>query len=587
MLTNKFKSIAGRELIKKLKITPYYQPIFNIKLNYPIGFEALSRFTLDGEQISPIKVFKMADDFGVSHELDTLCREEAVKNFPKDINGFLFLNIFPSYLTSEYFGKRKTLELIIENGLEPSRVVLELTEAEKVQDIKLLKKAVDYYKELGFIVGIDDVGTGYNSLQIILEMEGLLDFVKLPRELVNGFSRSKIKYQLLKVLTEVSLNIGAKPIYEGVEQEEDAELLHSDIDAQYVQGFYFCKPVASENLKNISSIQTLRSIHTSLPTRGEIPEYITLGPDFKFGKFLDVVEKLSRRYVIVNMHAIDYLVDLWKLKYSVGEVEKNLYYYKPLSEISKKFNSCFYTIDELPRLTPDSFKNSKLLDFLLSLEKDILICRENNKIQVFEKYHLLNFLYKKISEELLNKNPLTQLPGNNALRDKVRELCNVNKEFYLCYIDIDNFKAFNDTYGFYAGDQMLKKVGVILSIFESKRKEKVFVCHIGGDDFAIVIWDIPVEDMLQELLQLLSDLHESLLEFYSPEDKERGYFIGTDRNGAQKDFPIASISMALVNGSSDIVELSKRSAQLKRKAKAYRGSALAVEFLNEILTINL
>ncbi|MCS7308146.1 MAG: hypothetical protein NZ526_06325 [Aquificaceae bacterium] len=67
MLTNKFKSIAGRELIKKLKITPYYQPIFNIKLNYPIGFEALSRFTLDGEQISPIKVFKMADDFGVSH----------------------------------------------------------------------------------------------------------------------------------------------------------------------------------------------------------------------------------------------------------------------------------------------------------------------------------------------------------------------------------------------------------------------------------------------------------------------------------------------------------------------------------------
>ena len=397
MLANNFKSIAGRELIRRLKITPYYQPIFDIKLNYPIGFEALSRFTLDGEQISPIKVFKMANDFGVAHELDVLCREKAVKNFPKDINGFLFLNIFPSYITLENFGKRKTLELITENGLEPSKVVLELTEVEKVQNIKLLKKAVEYYKELGFIVGIDDVGTGYNSLEIILEMEGLLDFVKLPRELVNGFSRSKIKYQLLKVLTEVSLNIGAKPIYEGVEQEEDAKLLHSDMDAQYVQGFYFCKPVAPENLKNIniSSIQTLRSIHTSLPTRGEIPEYITLSPDFKFGKFLDVIEKFGRRYVIINVHATEYLIDLWKLKYSVGEVEKNLYYYKPLSEIVKKFNSCFYAIDELPRLSPDSFENSKLLDFLLSSKEDILICRENDKIQVFEKHQLLNFLYKK------------------------------------------------------------------------------------------------------------------------------------------------------------------------------------------------
>ena len=75
----------------------------------------------------------------------------------------------------------------------------------------------------------------------------------------------------------------------------------------------------------------------------------------------------------------------------------------------------------------------------------------------------MDLFYKEHSKELLDKNPLTQLPGNAAIREKIEELSKREEYFYVCYLDLDNFKAFNDTYGFYLGDQMIKKVGLFLS----------------------------------------------------------------------------------------------------------------------------
>lgn len=91
----------------------------------------------------------MAEDMGILGDLDIMCRERSVLNFPKELNSLLFLNISPSYLTSEYFGKNKTLELVESAGLRPEFVVLELSEVERVKDVELLKRAIGHYKSLG------------------------------------------------------------------------------------------------------------------------------------------------------------------------------------------------------------------------------------------------------------------------------------------------------------------------------------------------------------------------------------------------------------------------------------------------------
>ncbi|MDW8095305.1 MAG: GGDEF domain-containing protein [Aquificaceae bacterium] len=583
---NSFKDLIKKDFLNKLNITPHYQPIVDLSEGRPLGFEALSRFTIDGVQSPPPKVFQMAIDFEVVNELDITCREKAISQFPKELNGYLFLNFFPSYLTSDKFGRGVTLQLAQSYGLEPSRIVLELTEAERIKDTDVIRKAINHYKSLGFLVGIDDVGTGYNSLKILLELEGLLDFVKLPRELVDGVARSKIKYQLLKVLSEVSLNIGARPIYEGVEQEEDLKTIFHDLDGNYVQGFYFAKPMKAEDLREFRLNSNLRKKLDQDFFEGETLEVLRFEPLERFGKFLESVEGLSLRYFILDIGEERFLVDLWKLKHKFGQRERNLYYYRPVSEVVLKMENMFPRLHEIPQLTQEQLKTKHLFDIVTSPNHSVIILKNNSSLRLLEKHHIINRFYKKFSKEFLDKNPLTLLPGNNALQEKVKELSELGEEFYLCYVDLDNFKAFNDVYGFYMGDQMIKKVGLILSAFENRLGGKCSLFHIGGDDFVLILWGLSVDQIKDELMGLLSELQDGLLEFYSPEDRQRGYFVGKDRNDVVKEFPLASVSMALVKGSPDMVDVSKRSAQLKKKAKSYTGSVLVVETLNEILTIN-
>lgn len=425
------KGWLKREFLQSLEITPHYQPILSLPSSQIVGYEALSRFILKGESISPHKAFHMAEDMGILGDLDIMCRERSVLNFPKELNSLLFLNISPSYLTSEYFGKNKTLELVESAGLRPEFVVLELSEVERVKDVELLKRAIGHYKSLGFLVGIDDIGTGYNSLQLLLELDGHLDFVKFPRELVNGVSRSKIKYQLLKVLTEVSLQMGIRPIYEGVEQEEDVKTLYYDLKAHLFQGFYFAKPMPAAEIIKFQPGITLKVREEEEYIQGEIPALIKLDPKEKFHKLLDLLENLQKRYFFLDLDRKKYLVDSWKLKYSLNQKLRNLFYYKDLEEVVGKLSSLFMNLEDLPYISPEALKIKSLLEELLSSSHDFVLLKRGQEIQILEKQHLLDIFYKELSKELLDKNPLTQLPGNAAIREKIEELSKREEYFYV------------------------------------------------------------------------------------------------------------------------------------------------------------
>ncbi|RMH80815.1 MAG: hypothetical protein D6674_02920 [Acidobacteria bacterium] len=109
---------------------------------------------------------------------------------------------------------------------------------------------------------------------------------------------------------------------------------------------------------------------------------------------------------------------------------------------------------------------------------------------------------------------------------------------------------------------------------------------MGGDDFIIVLWGIKLEKLVEKIKEFAKDLQQALLEFYKEEDRQRGYLIGEGRDGVKKEFPLASVSIAILKGSSDPLDISKRSAKLKREAKSKTGTAIAVEDLNQILTIS-
>jgi diguanylate cyclase (GGDEF)-like protein len=177
------------------------------------------------------------------------------------------------------------------------------------------------------------------------------------------------------------------------------------------------------------------------------------------------------------------------------------------------------------------------------------------------------------------RNPLTGLAGNVLLTEELKYRLKRPDHFAYLYVDLDNFKAFNDTYGPARGDRVIKLVADVLT--EAVRAYGTgtdFIGHIGGDDFAV----LTSPDVLDNLCRHIIDIFDQRVRaLYDPADLERGYLQGTDRQGVPRRFPIISISIGVATNRQrtfvDHEELSRVAAEMKQFAKQEPGSFFAVD----------
>lgn len=177
------------------------------------------------------------------------------------------------------------------------------------------------------------------------------------------------------------------------------------------------------------------------------------------------------------------------------------------------------------------------------------------------------------------RNPLTGLAGNVLLTEELKYRLRTGVDFALLYVDLDNFKAFNDTYGFSRGDRVIKLVAEAL--VEAVRVHGTgadFIGHIGGDDFAVLTAPEVIEDLCKMVIELFDQRVRML---YDHEDFVRGYLQAVDRQGVPRRFPIISISIGVVttrnHSFADHDEISRIAAEMKQFAKQQPGSSYAVD----------
>ena len=170
--------------------------------------------------------------------------------------------------------------------------------------------------------------------------------------------------------------------------------------------------------------------------------------------------------------------------------------------------------------------------------------------------------------------PLTRLPGNLAIEADLRSRLHRKEAFSVLYLDLDNFKAFNDVYGFTHGDEAI--VLVARSTEEAVRRRGTssdFIGHIGGDDFLVATAPDRAEEIAQEII---ADFDRGIRELYSPKDLHQGYIETRDRRGTLNRFPIMSLSIALVANDrgqiTNYAQVGEATADLKRYAKSIAGS---------------
>ncbi|MDQ2681493.1 MAG: response regulator [Candidatus Eremiobacteraeota bacterium] len=170
--------------------------------------------------------------------------------------------------------------------------------------------------------------------------------------------------------------------------------------------------------------------------------------------------------------------------------------------------------------------------------------------------------------------PLTRLPGNLAIEAELRRRLESGDPFAVLYQDLDNFKAFNDVYGFTHGDEAIRLVASsTVDAIHRLGTARDFVGHIGGDDFLIVTLPDRAEEIAREII---ATFDREIRALYKPNDLRQGYIETRDRRGTLNRYPIMSLSIAIINSETsqltNYAQIGEATAELKQYAKSIAGS---------------
>jgi GGDEF domain-containing protein/CHASE3 domain sensor protein len=199
--------------------------------------------------------------------------------------------------------------------------------------------------------------------------------------------------------------------------------------------------------------------------------------------------------------------------------------------------------------------------------------------ELADSFRWMSKRLKELGEMNLDANPLTRLPGNLAIEKALLTRLQEGVPFAFCLVDLDNFKAFGDRYGYIRGSEVLKKVAAILTdCVKTLGSGPDFLGHIGGDDFVIITEPLRMEKLCEKVIH---DFDETIPAFYDEEDRRRGYIISRDRKDIEQQFPFMTVSIAVVTNQKRAItspmQVAEIAAQLKQYAKTFPRSVYVVD----------
>jgi PleD family two-component response regulator len=211
----------------------------------------------------------------------------------------------------------------------------------------------------------------------------------------------------------------------------------------------------------------------------------------------------------------------------------------------------------------------------LELGADDFVTKPVNLVELLARLRMI----LKRTKKSIDANPLTKLPGNVSIQTKIAGAITGGQPMAVLYLDLNNFKAYNDVYGFDAGDKIIKASGnLIMETVRKRGGEGDFIGHIGGDDFIVVTTPDKME-LLGEVI--ISEFDRMVPSFYKEEDAPRGNRIAKDRKGETVEYPLLGIAVGACHNTlkpiTSHAQVSQIGAELKKHAKSFGGSKLVID----------
>ncbi len=243
----KYKDLINAQglanLISKGTLTTHFQPIVNLENDEIYGYETLVRGVDEcGTLIYPNQLFKWAREGDMLFFLDRACRESSLKTAAvKNIQNKVFINFVPTAIYDPEHCLASTVQWAKQLNFNPKNIIFEVIESDHVSDIAHLKKILDFYKSQGFMVALDDVGSGYSSLNMLSKLAP--DIIKIDREIMDYIDTNTANQSIFKAIVSIAKENEILVLAEGVERVEEVAFACAH-GAHLAQGYYFGKPTA-------------------------------------------------------------------------------------------------------------------------------------------------------------------------------------------------------------------------------------------------------------------------------------------------------------------------------------------------------
>lgn len=556
-----------------------FQPIVNIHNGTIFGYEALLRNHRALNCESVFQVFDVAERLNILHRFDMIMRAKAIAKFAslaRFDEAKLFYNADNRTIGSADYFRGGTKYLLKKNGVQPSSFCLEISERHELS-MQSVESSLKYYHDEAYNTAIDDFGTGYSGLKLLKEYHP--NFIKIDRSFITGIDQNNKTRLLASTIVDLAHILGIFVIAEGVETQEELWTCQ-EIGCDLLQGYFIARPeINNANLK--AQYQIIMSSARTLETKSSVQNHM-IHEKIEYReplKINDDMETVLEAFRLNKEQTFFPVVDETGVPVGiVRELAIKEYVYSPygkalLANPGNKLKLRKF-ISPCPVADIQASAQSIMESFsMFESSEGVIIVKEFGYVGFLSAASLLRVIGEQSLAQARDSNPLTKLPGNASISNYVGEATeNVSEHVILVYLDLDNFKAFNDTYGFRQGDRVILMFAELMHKFFTADQD--FLAHVGGDDFFVGIRQMDFIEAEKKVAKMLDIFARDVASFYDIAVREQGFISAKDRHGVERQFPLMTCSAALISlpagrdaATFDYGKLDHVIATLKKEAK--------------------
>jgi len=547
---------AGQSPLEKVLqnglLYPVFQPIANLADASIHAHEALIRGPQGTALHTPDALLRAAAQEALGFDFELACVVSALKTWGQlRAPGRLYVNMSAAVLTQLFAsrGRDELLDLISNLGVLSRMLVLEITEHERVDDMDALAAVVQEVRSAGISLALDDFGDGRSSLRLWSQLKP--EVVKIDKYFTRNISEHGDKLKTIQALQQIAAIFGTELVAEGIETQEDLRVLR-DLGINYGQGYFLGHPdrtplqhLGTDAQRTLAERQIVVFPELSRAKAGGHLRSLALvhAPTVTTDSTNDA---LAAHFLAApSLHAIAMLED----ERPVAIINRAQF----MNEYSKLYyrevwgrRSCSVNANFRPRLIERDHSVDELVGILTSEDQrylsDGFIVTENGRyVGLGTGDQLVRSVTETRIEAARHANPLTFLPGNIPISQHMERLLRKDVRFVACYADLNNFKPFNDYYGYWRGDEMIRLIAQVC--MEHCDSQLDFLGHVGGDDF-ILLFQSP--DWRARCERIVLDFNTRAMGMYDEAVRAVGGIEAEDRHGVHRFFPFTTVSIGAV-----------------------------------------